>query len=245
MAASPELLAVGTIVLVAFLPPLLLGIRLRNAEMHRREPWRALLQAFLWGATGAVFLAAFAQVLLLGRFAGPAVAASILGAVVLAPLTEEISKALGLRWVRDRDPEPEDGFLYGAAAGLGFAATENVLYILTALATGGLAAGITTALVRTIATVSLHAAASAWAGYGMWQARHTRLRGVFFPFLLGAMALHAVYNLLASLQLLLALVAAVALAVLSLRRIFRRVRQLDSAPPPGIPSWGSSRFPPS
>jgi RsiW-degrading membrane proteinase PrsW (M82 family) len=225
--APGDALTVAAVVLVSFLPPLLFAVLLRNAEERRREPWKSVLRAFGWGATGATGLALAIQLPLFGAPTQFHVA-SFFGLVVVAPIVEELAKAWGLRWVRDDDPEPEDGFIYGGAAGLGFAATENVIYILGALLVGGLHAGAATALYRTVATVSLHAAASAWVGYGLWQARRTGMRGVFLPFLLGGIALHALYNALASVQVAAATLLAVALALLALRRVFKRVRALDA-----------------
>lgn len=223
-----DALVVATIIVIAFLPPVLLAFFLRQAEARRREPWRAVTRAFAWGASGAAFLAILVPLALFDTL--PGALASLWGLVLVAPIVEEVAKALGLRWVRDDDdPEPEDGFIYGGAVGLGFAATENVVYLLAALTTGGLETAAATAFYRTLSSVPLHAAASGWAGYGLWQQRRTGRRGIFLAFLLGAIALHAAYNALASVGILLATLAAVLLAIVSLRRVFRRVHSLDAA----------------
>jgi RsiW-degrading membrane proteinase PrsW (M82 family) len=46
--------------------------------------------------------------------------------IIIVPIIEEISKAIGLRLVKSRKTEIEDGFIFGAIAG--FAATENLIY---------------------------------------------------------------------------------------------------------------------
>lgn len=223
-----DALVVALALLVGVVPPLLLGIFLRNLESRRREPWLALGGAFAWGALGAASLAIAAQTFLFGAPAPLLGGAAMLGLLVGAPVIEELAKAAGLVIVRDDDPEPEDGFLYGAAVGLGFAATENTVYVLSAFAAGGAGAAATTALFRAVAATSIHAAATAWAGYGLWQARRTGARGVFPFFLLGAILLHALYNGIATLEGPIALLGAVALAILAIRRVARRVRALDA-----------------
>lgn len=223
-------LVVALIVLVAFAPPALLAWRLRNLEIIRPEPWRGIVIAFAWGATGAVAASIlvetwFLDVPLTGLRAG------FIGLVLVAPIVEEILKAAGLGLVRDDDPEPEDGYIYGAIAGLGFAATENVLYVITSLTLGGITSGVTTLLYRTIATVTLHAAATAWTGHGIWQARRTGRYSRIPLYLLAAIALHAAFNWLTTYGLLLGAAAGILLAVHSYRRIERRIRSLDTRAP--------------
>lgn len=215
------------VLLLAFLPPVVLAISLRNAERHRREPWRAVLSAFAWGGTFAVLLALLSGWALSPYFDGLVLGVLPLSTVLLAPLTEEIAKAAGLFFIPDADPEPEDGYVYGGAAGLGFAATENVLYIAFALVTSGEDVAIVTALYRGIVTVALHGGVSAIAGAAIWQARYSGRDGAVFRGLLVAMAIHAAYNAsVVALPALAALVAGAA-AVYVWWRVRRRVRQLD------------------
>lgn len=218
------------LLLAAFLPPLLLAIGIRQAEKHRREPWRNVFKAFLWGATGAVLLTVAVSSFAMGR---PVFVPEALGvlwlSVVLAPTIEETAKALGLWGIKDAQPDPEDGLIYGTAAGLGFAATENVFYFATAYLIGGLETGLVVAVYRTFATVALHGAASAVAGYGIWKARCGNGGLAWVPFLLGAIALHAAYNLIASIQLGIAILAALLLAIVAYTRILKRIRMLDKA----------------
>ncbi|HWH07691.1 MAG TPA: PrsW family glutamic-type intramembrane protease, partial [Candidatus Thermoplasmatota archaeon] len=144
--------------------------------------------------------------------------------VIVAPIVEEVSKALGIAFIRDRDPERHDGYIYGAAAGFGFAFTENLFYVATAYAVGGEDLALTVAVFRGIATVCLHGAATAFTGYGLWRLRYG---GNPFPLLVLlplAIALHAAYNALASLAQMGAALGAALLAVLVYRRILKRVR---------------------
>lgn len=226
-----DLVTLSILLVIAFVPPVILAVRLRNAESRRREPWRALVRAFLWGAVPAAFLAIAIEVALDPHFAtySPLLALFPVTTVVLAPVIEEVAKGLGLLWVRDEDPEPADGFVYGGAAGLGFAATENVVYILSAFLLGGEDIAMRTALYRGIATVALHGACTAIVGYGIWRARYQGRILTAVASLVLATALHIGYNALASLAIGWSTLAAAGLALVAYLAMMRRVAVLDGA----------------
>lgn len=232
--ALSDVLRLVLLFLIALAPPIILAIRLRNAEEHRPEPWRVLSYAFLWGATLAAILSIVVQTSLDDRFRRvliPATALSVL-TVVIAPLSEELSKALGLRLIDDKHPEPEDGYIYGGAVGLGFAATENLIYILEAYAVGGEQLATATAFYRGVATVALHGAASAIAGHGIWRARYGG-HGAWALWGVGsAILLHVAYNALVATQAGWATLGAAGIAIVAYMRMMRRVRVLDEA---GVP----------
>lgn len=229
------------LILVSLIPPLLLAVRIRNAERSRREPWRAVLKAFLWGAIGAAAVSILLEEWLAGALGvDPTLVGEVsVLSVVVAPVVEECAKAVGLLGIRDADPEPEDGLVYGAAAGLGFAAVENLFYVGGAFLVGGQDLALVTALYRGVATVALHAAATAITGYGVWASRFHTVQGTWLGGLVAAILLHALYNAVAGVDTLWAMVAAVALALFALGRLLRRIRQLDARGSP--PSW---RLPP-
>jgi RsiW-degrading membrane proteinase PrsW (M82 family) len=135
----------------AFLGPVLFAAWIRNLERYEPEPWPGVGIAFGWGATGAIVLAVALSLLLTtgGTLRPIGVSSAIVSAVIVAPIVEEATKALGLRWVRDEHVELEDGLVYGAAAGLGFSATENLVYGVSAFLEGGLDPLIATVAVRT------------------------------------------------------------------------------------------------
>lgn len=220
------------LLVITVLPPILFAIYLRNAERHRREPWRGVIKAFVWGGTVAVFLAVVAQLVFAPLVDGfdPYFAANIsLATILLAPVTEEIAKGLGLLFVRDNDPEPEDGYVYGGILGFGFAATENVLYVAAALLLQGQEIAMITAMYRGVVTVALHGAASAIAGAGIWRAKYEGGLVLAVAGLLLAILLHGVYNgLVSAAPPLAALLAAVG-AVYTFWRIRKRVKMLDRA----------------
>ena len=148
---------------------------------------------FTWGALPAFLGALALQVvayLLLTQSAGrsPAAAMATISAVV-APATEELLKAVPLLLLmivrRSEMDSWYDGVGYGASAGFGFAAVENVLYFLQSTATdGGVAALVSATLARAIAFGPLHALCSAMSA------------GWPIAGILAAIAVHTVHNVM-------------------------------------------------
>jgi RsiW-degrading membrane proteinase PrsW (M82 family) len=105
-------------------------------DRYEKEPMRTVLAAYAWGAVGAVLLALVLEIItgsLLFAAIGNQDAADVLTSVIGAPLIEETTKGialLGLVWFFGRELDDTlDGLVYGALVGLGFAMTENVLYL--------------------------------------------------------------------------------------------------------------------
>lgn len=193
------------IISVAFVPSLYYLVVARNWERYGKEPYRRLLMCFAYGAIAAIIISIILEILILGNLhridriyeLGDD---NFLGAVVVAPIVEESVKAFGLVLVLAYILREEDGMIYGIGIGLGFAATENLLYELSALNVG-LDAYLATAILRTITSTILHATATGVAGLGVGRAV-VRKKPLLFalPFLLIAIAMHAVFNFIASLN---------------------------------------------
>jgi RsiW-degrading membrane proteinase PrsW (M82 family) len=193
----------GLLIFLSFLPPLLYTLWIRNTERCHREQWKPILLCFLWGATIAVVASFILEIILeipLTQSSSNGELTPFLAAVVLAPIVEEFTKPLALRLktVRNNLDELEDGFIYGAVAGLGFSATENLLY-----GYGFLSEGIVVFLVlmalRSFGGCLLHASATALTGYGYGKTvmKHSSLFGVL-PYFFLAIILHGFYNFLLS-----------------------------------------------
>ena len=107
-------------------------------DRYDREPLHLVAAVFLWGAAGAPTLAVL-TLTGLERLGLGAALPGLLSTAVAGPLTEELCKGLGVVLVvllaRSLD-NPTDGLVYGTAAGLGFAVTENALYGMGAGAAG-------------------------------------------------------------------------------------------------------------
>lgn len=193
----------------AFTLPLLFLVWIRNTERFGREPWWAVLRAFLSGAVfsvliaivfSLVFLSFFLDIglvydVLSNRFLDPEM---ILGVLIVAPLVEEAAKALGARSGRRHTDVRVDGIVYGAAAGLGFSATENLFYGLAALAEGGASASLFVIALRSFSSSFLHASATAVVGFGLAKSWLTGRWTAVLPFYFAAVIMHAVFNFLAS-----------------------------------------------
>jgi len=121
--------------------------------------------------------------------------------ILIAPVVEEAGKYLIVRktvYESGEFDEPVDGIVYAAAAGLGFATLENIIYVFSALETS-FAFAIQTGLVRALISVPGHVLFSAMWGYALGKARFLpaprRPRVILWGLIL-AMASHALFNLL-------------------------------------------------
>jgi len=203
------------LIVSAFTLPLVFLAWIRNTERFGREPWFAVLRAFLSGAVFSVLIAIIFSLVLLALFleVGPVYDVlsrrfldpqMILGVLIVAPLVEEAAKVLGARSGRPHTDVRVDGIVYGAAAGLGFSATENLFYGLAAVA-ASIAQGsdpsvsLVVIAFRSFSSSFLHASSTAVAGYGLAKSWLTRRWTAILPFYFIAVLMHAVFNFLASL----------------------------------------------
>lgn len=118
--------------------------------------------------------------------------------IFIAPVTEELAKGLGVMSVRFQINEMEDGIVYGAAAGLGFAAVENLLYGAVAYLTEGLGASLMLVGIRSFSSALLHASSTSAFGYGVAKSRLSPQRSGLLAFYLLAVFMHASFNFFAS-----------------------------------------------
>lgn len=193
-----------------------------------------VLGAFLYGGSVGVGIAVLLHFLFdfgYQQAGGPIpLSDAFVAAVVFAPLVEEFAKGLGLGGLKGRIQELEDGIIYGAGLGLGFAATENFVYGITALLDGGFGDALVTIVVRIFSSMLLHSSASALVGFGYAMALlRGRSIGSVFPYYVLAVVLHAVYNFLVSTQELIGLLAAVIMVVTVAVGMRRRIEHLDEA----------------
>ena len=194
---------------LAFLPMIIVFVWIRNTERFNRESWVSLLFVFSWGA-----LIATALSLVLENAAAPVIRNFLLLSVIVAPVIEEFAKPLGLFVIRRRIGEVEDGFIYGAVAGIGFAATENLLYGLQYMDAGWVVL-LSLFYLRTIGSGFLHAAATAVTGYGYSVKRHQKRSLLsIVPFYFLAVLVHGLFNLFAFSALTVHQILGVVMAVL-------------------------------
>jgi RsiW-degrading membrane proteinase PrsW (M82 family) len=170
-------------------------------DRFEEEPSRLLVKAFAWGAIVSVFVAG-----MVNGIVEEATGSELASAVVSAPLIEELMKGLALLLLfwqqRDEFDNVTDGLVYAAMVGLGFAMTENVQYYGQALGDGTAAE---TVILRGLMSPFAHPLFTAMTGIGLGAARESRSTAVRVGApLLGlasAVALHAAWNLSASVGL--------------------------------------------
>lgn len=246
------------LILAAFVPSIVYLVWIRNTEKHSREPYKVLLKIFAIGAALSVGLAILIEIILvvilnqnmerIYEYLGehPSIPVIIL-VCVIAPFVEEFTKAVPVfRAKRKRlITELENGIVFGAAAGLGFAATENLLYEGTAYLADGVGAWAATVVVRSLSSALLHATASSIFGLGI--ARSALQGKSWIPYYLGAVAMHGIFNFAASFGVLyydslgdsaylIGLVAAFSIAIIGIIIMRGKIRVLDRRH-----RWGKGR----
>jgi RsiW-degrading membrane proteinase PrsW (M82 family) len=223
--------------IMAFLPPIIYVVWIRNTEKFHREKWKPIFLCFIWGATIAIIVAIVLEFFLHLSIAPSINDSNTMGlitVIIIAPFAEELTKplALGKKTVRKELDELEDGLIYGAVAGLGFSATENLLYGLSFLEEGLLYFLILISI-RSFGGCLLHASATAWTGYGYGKSimkRSSLIRVI--PYFLLAILVHALYNALLSFDFIgifIGLIAALTLAFLTIQLVRSRIRTLDQS----------------
>ncbi|MCP3422605.1 PrsW family intramembrane metalloprotease [Nocardioides pinisoli] len=172
-------------------------------DRYEPEPRNLLVAGLLWGAFAATGAALVFQGI--GLAGGASERDSL---AVVAPVTEELTKGaflmLLLWWRRHELDGVLDGIVYAGMVGVGFAYTENILYLAAAydgtdgLGPGGTTALTTTFVVRCLISPFAHPFFTAFIGIGVGLAiasRRTVVR-VLAPIAGFAIAalLHGVWN---------------------------------------------------
>lgn len=159
------------------------------------EPAALIVKLFLLGVL-VTLPVAFVE-----GFVGLFVASSLVMGAVVAPIVEEYGKFAVVRRFAYRNAEfdePMDGIVYAAAAALGLASLENVLYVFAAYVTSpSLALG--TIVVRAIFSVPGHALFSGVWGYALGRAKFMPAEersGIVLRGLALGMVLHGIFNFL-------------------------------------------------
>lgn len=237
------------LLLAGFIPSLIYLIFIRNTEKFNREPWGMVLRVFSRGAFYSVVIAIIFELIFYLVYKihiermylflkEHPVIEGIVMACIIAPFVEEIAKLSAVTKAKHQISEFEDGFIYGAAAGLGFAATENILYEWKFALSGDFESFAILVLVRSFSSTILHASASGIAGYGLGCIYLKGRYGTGILMLLVAIGLHALFNLFASLGAifgniwysgLIGFVFAIALAFLAFGYVRGRIKQLDTS----------------
>jgi protease PrsW len=179
ISSAPGTAALATVLaMVPVVPVVLCFLWL---DRYEPEPKGLLLLGLLWGAFAATFGALFVQGLG-GLFVG--VTSDDVSLAVVAPVTEEATKGLFLLlllwWRRAELDGVLDGIVYAGMVGVGFAFTENILYLGAAydgtdgMGPGGIAGITSTFVVRCLFSPFAHPLFTAFTGIGVGIAVSTR-----------------------------------------------------------------------
>jgi protease PrsW len=202
------------LVLVALIPALIYLTWVRQTERYSRQAWGGLLGSFVYGAIVATIVAAILELIIVEvgtsiavRYPAPEFlflnGNSTFGVfflvLVVAPFIEEGLKASGVVRAGSSFRVVADGLVFGAAVGLGFGFFETFLYGVSAYAVGGLTAGVTLIVIRSLSSVLLHGSSTSMFGYGYAQSKLTGRSGSTGAYYLLAVLMHATFNALASL----------------------------------------------
>ncbi|MDF1513006.1 MAG: PrsW family intramembrane metalloprotease [Anaerolineae bacterium] len=204
------MLDVLLILLLSFIPMLVYAGLLWWLDRYEKEPFGLLVTAFLWGAVPSIILALIMQVVLdipIIAISTNQLIYNLLGASVIAPITEEGVKSLSLLVLlllfRREIDSPIDGLIYGGMVGFGFAAVENVFYLFGAYSEGGIAEVWSLAFLRAGIFGLNHAMYTAFAGLGVALSLEIKQKVLKpLPVIAGislAMLTHATHNTLATL----------------------------------------------
>jgi len=170
------------LLVLAIAPALFILWYVYRKDCYDPEPLRLVVRVFLLGALAVIPAAVI-------EFPFPP---GIITSAVVAPVVEELLKFSAVFYCVYRHPEfdePVDGIVYAAAAGLGFAALENCIYVLEG--------GVTVGILRAVASVPGHMIFSCTWGFalGIAKYRPAPKRGwLIAAGIAAAIFLHAVFN---------------------------------------------------
>jgi len=185
--------------LAALLPALFLMRYIYRKDTIEKEPKGMLTGLFFLGVAAAVVAVIFETLgtSILSRFLQPGEPAhTIVLAFLVVAVVEEGAKFLFLRWRTWRDPNFNyrfDGIVYAVFVSLGFAAFENISYVM--------GYGWTTAVARALLSIPAHMGFAVFMGYfyarakrcsdaGNARGKHGNLWMAFFS----AVLLHGFYD---------------------------------------------------
>lgn len=157
--------------ILALAPGAALMWYIRYLDRYEPEPWRNIAMAFFAGCLSVIPAVLIGIPLDKIKFAG--FLGTVWTAFVVAALVEEVCKgAMAYAVTRKKSEfnEVMDGVVYFGAAHMGFAITENLLYVF-ANSGGNVAQALMTAFVRTTTAVPLHVVVGMIMGYHMGMAK--------------------------------------------------------------------------
>lgn len=161
-----------SLILCAIAPVFAIILYIYFQDKYEKEPNRLLLLNFLFGAIISIII-----VFILYFFTGKLIPITnkysiwqqFIQAFVVVALAEEFSKYVIVKYVAQPKKafnEPYDGIIYAVMVSMGFACTENIMYVLDG--------GYETAILRAFTAVPAHATFGILMGFFMGKAKFSK-----------------------------------------------------------------------
>lgn len=163
-----------TLLLLAISPVLIIILYVFLKDKYEKEPKRLLVYNFLLGAIVSIIITTILYVIIDIPFPlsnKDSVFEQFIKAFFVVGLSEEFSKYIIIRYYSQPHKEynePFDGIVYAVMVSMGFAATENVMYVLQG--------GMEVAIIRAFTAVPAHATFAILMGYFMGKAKFSKNR---------------------------------------------------------------------
>ena len=163
-----------TLLIAAVAPVFALIFYIYFHDKHEKEPIGLLIASFILGAVVSIIITMILYgvttvfIPLKDKYS---IVEQFIQAFIVVATVEEFSKYILLRYYAQPKvefDEPYDGIMYSVMISLGFAATENILYVIDG--------GLETALLRSITAVPAHAVFGILMGYYVGKAKFSKRR---------------------------------------------------------------------
>ncbi len=211
------MLALFAALVLSFVPAFVFAFVVYWLDRYEKEPLPLLGGVFVWGAVVATIGAIIVEVILelaTGAVLGSQFVASQIGSSVYAPIVEESLKGFAVLLVLlvfySEFDDLMDGLVYAGIVALGFAATENTLYLWSAYGDGGFLGMLGLWFIRVVLDGWAHPLYTAFIGLGLAKARLSRgiSAKLFWPVAgwIVAVVVHGVFNTLAGWNIIIALI---------------------------------------
>ena len=158
-----------TLLLFAVAPVMAIIVYIYFQDKYEKEPVGLLVLSFVFGAIVSIIIVTILY-LFTGHFIPITDEFSVwqqfIQAFVVVALSEEFSKYVIVKYFAQPKKafnEPYDGIIYAVMVSMGFACTENIMYVLEG--------GYTTAILRAFTAVPAHATFGILMGYFMGKAK--------------------------------------------------------------------------
>lgn len=181
-----------TLLVSAIVPVFLIIFYVYLKDKYDREPKRLLLLHFILGAFVSILITTvlYTTIGFFIEFDRNSMIQQFIYAFFVVALIEEFSKYVIVRFIAQPNKkfdEPFDGIIYAVMVSMGFAATENILYVFNG--------GLGVALVRAFTALPAHATFGILMGFYMGKAKFSSHRMRFnLTGLLLAILFHGAYD---------------------------------------------------